>query len=686
MSLPTLLIKGNLRTIDNDPKDKKKLDEFVPLEYILEWFRTRLGRVGVKERVMILKSETASGKSTAFPPALYRTFVKNDTTRGIICTQPRVMTAIENVHTILEHSSGFLRLGESIGWSTKANKLAPINVGLLSATVGTLAQQMKTMTDNEIMDKYQFILIDETHERDMQTDMTIYMLKNLLLRQADNPKCPFVVLMSATFDPDPLLKYFGLTYDNFIWCTGATAKIDEEWKWNEDRVVPDFTKAAADVVTRILETGADDDPKSADIIIFMPGAVEITKTAEHLAKINEAQAAEGKNVMSVMQIDGDAVRIENMDFKKTVRIPTSQHVVTINGVDHVPSRRCIISTNVAETGLTLPNLKYVIDAGYNREVEFYPAHNIDGLVTKPAPRSRIWQRRGRAGRRFPGVFYPLYPEYIFDRLPKNQLPQILTGDVSSIMLDIVIEQLRTKSREETDPEFDPNTIDMIDVPGPDALTFALEKLYNLGFISTHAPKWADVVSGDGSGSSGHSDDHTRPRFSITHLGMIAYKMSLPLEISRMILAAYKWGASIMDVVTIAAWLQSDPESYPATTSKDERADWTTVYREGLPGFLATDRGLFHKWRLLVADEFMVGLVLFRAIAHVISGPDSHLMLTRLTTWCAERRIKVKSCVMFLKIREEIIEQLLLVGMNLGLHDDNSLSNSSATTFMDTVTG
>ena len=99
MPLPTLMLRGKLRPPRDDDKLKKELDEWIPIEYIIEWFRTRLAREGIENRVLILKSETASGKSTLFPPELYKALVRGDATSpGIICTQPRVMTAKAFTH------------------------------------------------------------------------------------------------------------------------------------------------------------------------------------------------------------------------------------------------------------------------------------------------------------------------------------------------------------------------------------------------------------------------------------------------------------------------------------------------------------------------------------------------------------------------------------------------------------
>jgi HrpA-like RNA helicase len=666
MPLPTLMIRGRLEAPNRDPELKKQLDAWVPVEYIIDWFRERSGKVGIENRVMILKSETASGKSTMFPPELYNALVRG-TSRGIICTQPRIMTAIENVNEMLKWYSKSLRLGDTIGWSTKYNKLRPKSVGLLSATVGTLAQQLQVMTDDEIIAKYKFILIDETHERDLQTDMTIYMLKNLLLRHANNPDCPFVVLMSATFDPVPLLAYFGLNVlTNFVWCTGETAGFDEIWDWNEGRTVNNYPSAAASVVERIVSENPDDEPARADILIFMPGKAEFVETVRWLRKLNEKYAAAGTKVMSILQIESIAVQTRNIDFMNTMYVPVSEHNVVINGKKHTAGRRVIISTNVAETGLTLDNLKYVIDAGYNREIEFNPVYGVRGLITKPAPESRIRQRKGRAGRKFRGVFYPLYPKYIYDRLQKVQYPQILIEDVSTIMLQIIAEQLKVKKLRGQEVKFLTSDIDMVDVPTPDALSTCLEKLYTIGLI-THD--------------------------NLTELGKLASGMGLPPESARMILAAYTWDCSVLDIITIAAYLSMDPKSFIKSQSNNDDPDapppkididWTAVYKYGMPGWISSQH-ILYKTRLLLADEFLHGIIIFNAIRRVIGAATPKDSLNVLRDWCDQVNLNVRACLDLIRARDDIIEQLLLLNMEIFAQEDAALIKSTQDDMMTTIT-
>lgn len=692
MPLPTLMIKGSLVAIDGLPETKAMLDTYTPIDYILEWFDRRLNLTGVVNRVLILRSETASGKSTSLPPEICKRFVFGGgtvplpDTPGVICTQPRVLTAMENVMEMLKHYSSFLRLRETIGWSTKNNKLRPKSVGLLSATIGTLNQQLKTMTDVEVMNKYKFILIDETHERDLTTDVTILMLKNLLIRCKDNPRCPFVVLMSATFDPDDFLKYFDIPkLTNYIWCKGSSSQIKEMWDWNQGRTVNNYPQAAADVVKQIcLQNTNDDFVVGADMLIFLPGAGEFEETEKYLIAVNEELAKAGGDVFSIIKIESEAISKVTIEYRKLIAIPLSAQIQTFNGKQYIPKRRCILSTNVAETGLTLEGLKYSIDAGFNREVEFNPIYGVSALLTKPAPQSRIRQRRGRVGRKFDGVFYPLYPQHIHDALPPLQFPAILVNDVTPIMLDLINEQLKTKRMSGSrDPNFELSAIDMINPPSGDSLLFALEKMYALGYISPMAPEW------DGSIVDHFADRLSerakialtpqQPRYSMTDLGLLAAPligMTMTPETTRMVLASYNWNVATGDMLTIAAWLTT---GQIVAKSKDKKVkltvDWVRIYKDsGIAG------GNYNKLRLLIGDEFIDGVILFTTISNIVG--DHVDGRARLIKYCALVNLQYDAVIAFIDARDELIESFILA--EYVFNDGEHIANAQQSTFMDLI--
>lgn len=677
MPLPTLLVAGNLQAPDGSVETKAKLDSFIPIEYITQWFKSRQYSTGVANRVLILKSETASGKSTAAPAYLYRDIVrpliKPNDARGLIITQPRILTAIENVKEVLKQESnrGFLKLGHTIGWSTGANKLRPEAYGLLSATIGTLTQILRTCTDDEIIARFRIILIDETHERDLQTDLTIYLLKSLIYRQRDNPACPFVALMSATFEPESFLRYFDIPREtNYIYCKGFAFEKREMWGWNDHdgkpQVIANYLRAAARLAFRIHVANPQD--TRGDIMVFLPGTGEIRTVGDFIDEDMASHAASGKPVAAVLRIDSDTIKAGGRDYLSMMKLSANDVIVEYGGKLYKAMRRIVLTTNVAETGLTLDDLKYVIDAGFNREIEFNPIYGLESLLTKPAPMSRIIQRRGRAGRKFAGVFYPLYSLETASALPRNQLPTILLSDFSELLLDVIYEQLRAQLRGEKFSElllgefptlkmFDPWAIDMVDPPTPDALRYAMEKAYALGFIGEPALCWPISI---------REIEHVqgvplRAGLGLTRRGAIArcaFSTSIPLEVASMILAGFTWGVSIIDLVSLASYLiATDSVNIPRKTDAasgkpptEMPVDWEYIYER------------YDGSREAIGDNFIDMLYLHKYAFESFDLPAEECR-EELQRRCDRCNINSKVVYNALAIRESILEGLMAAGID-----------------------
>ena len=216
---PTLLVAGNLVPVDK----KEDLSNIVPIDYIIEWFKQRVNKTGIGNRVLILKSDTGSGKSTVFPAHLYKWLSGVNPRAKIAVSQPRVLTAISIVREELIGTGyyPYLKLGENIGWKTGSSRKT-VDFGLTYMTVDSLAMQLRTRTDEQIMENYQVIVMDEVHELGLGLTYVMYMLKNFLLRNKDNPKLPFVVATSATFDVDKYMRYFNVNFTSVIQVTGST--------------------------------------------------------------------------------------------------------------------------------------------------------------------------------------------------------------------------------------------------------------------------------------------------------------------------------------------------------------------------------------------------------------------------------------------------------------------------------
>ncbi len=204
MPLPTLLVKGNL--IPLDKKDQQELNKHVPVDYVLQHIKNDyMNPSAIDTRMLILKSKTGSGKSTTIPPVLYRDFIKpssSDKRAGIICTQPRILTATEIPKGVAKDSFYVpLKMGDNIGYQTKAYTRKPVEKGIIYAVAQVLTAQFKILTDKEIMDKYAFIVIDEVHEESIELDLLLYLIKVFMIRNKGARDLPYIILMSATIDP-----------------------------------------------------------------------------------------------------------------------------------------------------------------------------------------------------------------------------------------------------------------------------------------------------------------------------------------------------------------------------------------------------------------------------------------------------------------------------------------------------
>ena len=239
-NLPTLLRKGYIK-----PNDKLKLSKSTintisntrGIDYIINFISDRTPSVAGSNpkipakslggRVIVLKSDTGSGKSTVLPPFLYEK-LQLRTNKNIAVTQPRVLTAIDIAEGLPENYS-FLKLDDNLGYTTGDFKRLPLNKGVIFMTVGVLLRSLQESPDEDFMKKYSFILIDEVHDRDLNVDTSIYLLKKLLETNYKNVNCPMIILMSATFDPTIFMDYFGCPDENFIQVIGSTFPIEKNF-------------------------------------------------------------------------------------------------------------------------------------------------------------------------------------------------------------------------------------------------------------------------------------------------------------------------------------------------------------------------------------------------------------------------------------------------------------------------
>jgi hypothetical protein len=692
MSLPTLLIPGSLRTHGTDSAEASKL---TPLAYIQSWLRARMpefgGRSGaLADRVLIVRAETGSGKSTVLPVGILRILRAEATPArqryrgpGIICTQPRVLTAIMLAHDVAVARNPDIVLGETVGYQTKAAS-TPRATALTYATAGVLAAQLNALTDSELMDQYRFIIVDEAHERTVDSDFILMQLRYFYQRNEGNIKLPFLLLASATFNPLRYATYFGIGAANIVEVHGRSHKITTHWP---SRGFNDYPRAAAELAHRIHTVGLEDRPGRSDILIFMPGAREQLLVARVLKQLqrDELAAQPESATYIILILNREVVLSQTGDYTLTFLPP--DELPKINGKR--PLRRIILSTVVAETGITINTLRYVIDSGWNRNIESYPPWGAAGNITRPAAQSRITQRRGRCGRLFPGDFFPLYTQAVYDALDSSQLPDIVSQGASELFLSLVAAQQRQKLLRGDPPEFRVEDIALLDPPPPEILLNNIRSALTLGMISMRAPvptlRQHDMVMS----SAATSADAPKTVYGLTELGLIGSRfMRIKPEGVRVILAGYAWGVAASDLITAVAMfgtpmahlLPKNPAPLPAGSPRAKLPAAAGPLLASLPPSLRarvsdshvnTDVAAYYRTRLLLADDFAEAVMIFDAFAAQLVAADGNI--AAVAAWCADCGLQFDAMVKFTYAREEIAEEMAGAGLNFCRLDSMRLS-------------
>ncbi len=516
--------------------------------------------------ILELRSGTGSGKSTVIAPAVYKRIPCS-----IVVTQPRVLTAVEIVHDIVRRNED-LNLGDNIGYQTGVIRKKPMKrKGINFMTTGILLQQFKTKGVEWVATTYNLIIIDEIHERSLESEQVLRFIKRLI-NEHWNKICPMIILTSATFNEKLYQSYFGIPAANFLEVEGFTYAITEIWQKHD---VQNYASRTVDLVRRIHMTNLDDFKKhQRDIIIFVKGAADITFLLDAIMLLN--------NDPEVISTAGP---IYPLGLNREIFIESGRryqdimaHLDTVKIASNKakPTRRVIIATNVAETGVTIDTLKHCIDTGYYMNVWNDPVFDTEVIMGCPITRFMALQRRGRVGRKAPGMWYPMYTKETFDNFQEDQPSKLITEDITIPLLNMIVTDSEAKFEEEEKPEefkhdvldiylddrerrgvtkrddqytqviekekttglyrvktekpWSPFDLDLIELPGADSLYTALDKLLTLGFI----------------------DDNFKP----TMLGCKANMLrKISPESTRMVFAGYSYGANILDLITIAAFIE-----------------------------------------------------------------------------------------------------------------------------------
>lgn len=481
--------------------------------------REEIARAIQENQVVVVSGETGSGKSTQIPKICL------DLGRGVAGmighTQPRRIAARSIAARVAEELGG--PLGRHVGYKVRFSDATSPATYIKLMTDGILLAETQ---GDPFLNQYDTIILDEAHERSLNVDFLIGYLKRLVARRRDLK----VIITSATIDsvrfsrhfttprgPAPVIEVSGRNYPVEIRYRPLAA--------DEDDDDPDLERSMLDAVDELGSETA-----GGDVLIFMP-------TERHIHDM--AKALRGRLVSG--RWGGRRAEV----LPLYARLPASEQQRVFNPGG---ARRIIIATNVAESSLTVPGIRYVIDSGTARISRYSPRSKTQRLPIEPVSQASADQRAGRCGRLGPGVCIRLYDQADYDARDRFTSPEILRSNLASVIL-------QTKALKLGEVE----TFPFLDPPKPAAIRDGRETLIELGAL-------------DEAGE-------------LTELGQKLARMPVDPRIGRMILAANDEGC-LAEVLIIAAVLEiRDPRERPV--EKPQAADEAHArFAEGDSDFFA----------------------------------------------------------------------------------------------------
>ena len=460
--------------------------------------RDEIARAIAHNPVVIVCGETGSGKTTQLPKILLEmgrglgNWARGGT--GLIGhTQPRRIAASSVAKRIAEELNS--PLGDVVGFKVRFQDRLQPGASVKLMTDGILLAETER---DPLLRAYDTIIIDEAHERSLNIDFLLGYLRQLLLGPKNQRPDLKVIVTSATIDADRFANHFAGKNGPapVIMVSGRLFPVEQRWRPYEESREFDVDNAIADAVDELWRGGP------GDILVFLPGEREIRDTADHLRRhlLQHATAAKyGGPVPEVLPL-----------FARLS--PQEQDRVFEAG----NGRRIVLATNVAETSLTVPGIRYVIDTGVARVKRYSWRNKVEQLQIEPISQAAAQQRAGRCGRVANGICIRLYGEDDFNGRPRFTDPEILRSSLAGVILRMKALNLGLV-----------NDFPFVEAPPGKAIADGYALLAELGAVD---------------------DDN-----ELTPVGKELSRLPLDPRVGRMILEARKHGA-LSEVLIIAAAL------------------------------------------------------------------------------------------------------------------------------------
>ena len=423
--------------------------------------------------VIIIMGETGCGKTTQVPKIIYENCSLDN--KMICITQPRRIAAISISERVAEELGS--KIGDIVGYSVRFKEKISKKTKIKFMTDGMLVREC--ILDKNL-NKYKYIILDEIHERSIHTDILMMICQDLFI----NKKRPDLklIIMSATLDPKKYMEYFNTNALIKIHGRKFPIKVYNISEEKEENILLNKTieKDYYDLISKYIDRclncilqiilSKKEEDKSGDILVFLPGQEDIEDLQELLKAKKEEITTELKNYgiieFKVLPLFGSLPSNQQLKIFRPLKNKFGKSI-----------RKIILATNIAETSLTIKNIKYIIDSGFFKMRKYYPKLNIDTLKVTKISKNSALQRAGRAGRESPGICYRLYTQEEYKNFLDQTEPEILRINLRNISLQLFSIGYSNFSE-----------LNFIDKPPPENFTSALDDLISYGALDKEDKK------------------------------------------------------------------------------------------------------------------------------------------------------------------------------------------------------
>ena len=478
-------------------------------------------------QVIVVAGETGSGKTTQLPKMCLELGFGNLGTIGH--TQPRRIAARSVAAQIAEELQ--TELGDLVGYKVRFNDQISDNTQIKLMTDGILLAEIQT---DRFLNQYSCLIIDEAHERSLNNDFILGYLKQLLPRRPDLK----VIITSATIDVERFSKHFNNA--PIIEVSGRTYPVEVRYRPVVEEDDQDQLQGILNAVDELQAEGR------GDILIFMNGEREIRDTAEALQKQN----------LKHTEILPLFARLSAQEQNK---------IFYPSGLN-----RIVLATNVAETSLTVPGIKYVIDPGTARISRYSYRTKVQRLPIEPISQASANQRKGRCGRVSEGICIRLYSEEDFNNRPEFTDPEILRTNLASVILQMTALGLD-----------DIEAFPFVDAPDKRHIQDGVKLLEELGAIqpkkyksrdSARLPTHAQNLTDESTRQETHASESTEKKqgWELTPIGRQLAQFPVDPRLAKMLLSAVDFGSVYEVMIIVSALSIQDPRERP--TEKQQASD------------------------------------------------------------------------------------------------------------------